>query len=68
MRLRNAFKPYFDGSIYESAFNVLTETFDENKIDIREIDQAINNISAFSGFAKIYTETLKQGPMSENIK
>ena len=68
VRLRNAFKPYFDGSIYESAFNVLTETFDENKIDIREIDQAINNISAFSGFAKIYTETLKQGPMSENIK
>lgn len=68
VRLRNAFKPYFAGSVYESAFNVLTETFDENRIDIKAIDQAINSISAFSGFAKIYTENLKQGPMSENIK
>ena len=65
VRLRNTFKPYFEKTAYESAFNVLTDTFDADKISLNKINQVINNISAFSGFAEMYTQMLKTAPIGE---
>ena len=59
------FKPYFEKTAYESAFNVLTDTFDADKISLNKINQVINNISAFSGFAEMYTQMLKTAPIGE---
>ena len=68
VRLKNTFEPYFKDTAYSSAFKVLTDNFSTDKINLEEIDKAINNIAAFSSFAKIYTASLKAGPLSETIK
>ena len=68
VRLKNTFEPFFKDTPYSSAFKVLTDSFESNKIDLKEIDKAINNIAAFSSFARIYTDSLKSGPLSETIK
>ena len=68
VRLRNTFEPFFKETPYYSAFNVLTRTLDENKIDLSNIDQAINDISAFGNFARIYTRSLQNASLSETIK
>ena len=68
VRLKNTFEPFFKDTPYSSAFKVLTDSFESNKIDLKEIDKAINNIAAFSSFAKIYTDSLKSATLSETIK
>lgn len=68
VRLRNTFEPFFKDTPYYSAFNVLTRTLDENKIDLNSIDQAINDVAAFSNFAKIYAQNLQNSSLSETIK
>lgn len=68
VRLRNTFKPYFQNTPYISIFNVLTDTLEADKIDIKNIDETINNISAFSNFAKIYAESMQKSSLSETIK
>lgn len=68
VRLRNTFEPFFKDTPYYSAFNVLTRTLDENRIDLQDIDQAINDISAFGNFAKIYAQSLQNSSLSETIK
>ena len=68
IRLRNKFYPYFKNTKYESAFNVLTNHLDEDTVDIDAINQAINEVAAFSNFAKIYSETIKNTSLSETIK
>ena len=68
VRLKNTFEPFFKETPYSSAFKVLTDSFESNKIDLKEIDKAINNIAAFSSFAKIYTDSLKSATLSETIK
>lgn len=68
VRLKNTFEPFFKDTPFSSMFKVLTDNFESNKIDIKEIDKAINNIAAFSSFAKIYTDSLKNDPLSETIK
>lgn len=68
VRLKNTFEPFFKDTPYSSAFKVLTDSFESNKIDLKEIDKAINNIAAFSSFAKIYTDSLKNATLSETIK
>ncbi len=68
VRLKNTFEPFFKATPFESAFNVLTDTLEENKIDLKNIDETINNISAFSNFAKIYSQTLQNSTLSETIQ
>ena len=68
VRLRNTFEPYFKDTAYYSAFNVLTETFENDKIDIKAIDKAINNIAAFHNFAKLYSQSLQNNTLSQTIQ
>ena len=68
VRLRNKFMPYFKDTKYESAFNVLTSQLEDDKIDIEAINRAINEAAAFSNFAKIYANSLKNNTLSETIK
>ena len=58
VRLRNSFMPYFEKTKYYSAFSVLTNTFENDKINIRTLDKAIDDIKTFSNFAKIYNTSL----------
>ena len=68
VRLRNTFEPFFKDTPYYSAFNVLTRTLDENKIDLNSIDKAINDVASFSNFARIYAQNLQNSSFSETIK
>lgn len=60
IRLRNKFMPYFKDTKYYSAFSVLTDTLENDQINIRVIDKAINDIETFSNFARIYNKSLIQ--------
>ena len=59
VRLRNKFMPYFKGTPYHSAFNILTNRLEKEKIDITAIRSVINDVQNFNNFAKFYTDSLK---------
>lgn len=61
VRLRNKFMPYFEKTKYQSAFNILTNHLEPDKVDLREINNVVNDVQAFSNFAKAYNDTLKNG-------
>ena len=59
VRLRNKFLPYFEGTKYYSIFSILTGNLESDKIDMKAINKAINDVTAFSNFTKIYNDSLK---------
>ena len=59
VRVRNKFLPYFENTKYYSSFSLLTSTMDNDKIDLKEINQMINEVTAFSNFTKLYNQALK---------
>ena len=60
VRLRNKFMPFFKDTPYHSAFNVLTNHLEKEKIDIKAINSIINDVQNFNDFSKFYTESLKE--------
>lgn len=68
VRLRNTFQPYFAKTPYYSTFNVLTNNLEKDKIDIKAINQAVNDIAAFSNFSKIYSKSLRDSTLSKPAK
>ena len=63
VRLRNKFLPYFKDTPFYSAFNVLTNHLEKEKIDINAINSAITDIQNFSNFSKFYTDSLKESDL-----
>ena len=63
-RVKNTFMPYFEKTPYASTFKVLTSNLETDKVDMNAIDQAVENISAYSDFSKIYNDSL----LKENYK
>ena len=59
VRLRNKFAPFFKGTAHQSAFNVLTNHLEEDKIDIGAIKSVISDIKDFNAFARFYTGKLE---------
>lgn len=59
VRLRHKFEPYFVNTKYDSAFNILTNPLEADKIELKAIKNAVNDVQAFSNFAKNYNESLK---------
>ena len=59
VRLRNKFLPYFENTKYYSPFSVLTGNLENDKIDLKAINQTINDVQAFSNFTKLYNDSLK---------
>ena len=57
-RIRNTFMPYFEKTPYASSFKVLTSNLETDRVDMNAIDQAVENISAYSDFSKIYDASL----------
>lgn len=57
-RIRNTFLSYFEKTPYYSTFNILTSNLETNRVDMNSIDKAVNDISAYSNFSKIYDESL----------
>ena len=68
LRLRNKFMPYFKDTKHYSTFSILTSNLEYDKIDLKAINQVINDTSAFRNFTKIYNDTLKNNSLSETIK
>ena len=66
VRLRNKFMPYFQGTKYYSVFSVLTNTLEDKQLNIRNINQAVNDIETFSNFAKIYNQALIGNTVKDN--
>lgn len=67
VRLRNKFMPYFRNTKYYSVFNILTGQLEDDKIDINSINRIVNDVAAFSNFAKIYTDSLKSSDLTKDI-
>ena len=63
IRLRNKFAPYFNGTAHQSAFNVLTNHLEEDKVDVGAIKTVISDIKNFNDFARFYTEKLEHDPV-----
>lgn len=63
IRLKNKFAPYFKGTAHQSAFNVLTNHLEEDKIDVKAIKSVISDIKNFNDFARFYTEKLEHDPV-----
>lgn len=59
VRLRNKFLPWFADTKYHSAFNILTNYLETDKIDLKEISQVVSDVQTFSDYAKVYNESLK---------
>jgi len=59
VRLRNKFLPYFSNTKYYSIFNILTKQLEQDKVDIKEINNIVNDVQAFTNYAKIYGESLQ---------
>ncbi len=59
VRLRNKFMPYFAKTKYHSVFNILTDYLETDTIDIKKINDIVNNVKAYSDFAKVYNDSLK---------
>lgn len=68
VRLRNKFLPYFDKTPYYSTFNVLTSNLEKDKIDLKAINQAVNDIAAFSNFSKIYNQSLREKTLDKTVE
>ena len=60
IRLKNKFEPFFKGTAHQSAFNILTNHLEDDKIDIGSINTVISDIQDFNNFARFYTEKLEQ--------
>lgn len=58
VRVRNTFLPYFEKTPYASLFNVLSGHLEEDTISLKDIDDTIQNVQAFSNFTKQYTQSL----------
>lgn len=63
VRLRNKFLPYFKDTKYYSPFSILTGTLERDTIDLKAINQTINDITAFSNFTKLYNDALKNSDL-----
>ena len=59
VRLRNKFLPYFADTKYHSIFNILTNQLEKDKVDIKEINSIVNDVQTFTGYAKLYQESLQ---------
>lgn len=59
VRLRNKFLPYFANTKYHSIFNILTNQLEKDKVDISKIDSIVNDVQTFTGYAKLYQESLQ---------
>lgn len=68
VRLRNKFLPFFENTKYYSTFSILTSNLENDKIDLKAINQTINDVTAFRNFTKIYNDSLKNNSLSETIK
>lgn len=68
LRLRNKFMPYFKDTKHYSTFSILTNNLEYDKIDLKAINQVINDTSAFRNFTKIYNDSLKNNSLSETVK
>ena len=67
VRLRNKFMPFFKDTKYYSTFSILTSNLEDDKVDLKAINQVINDISAFRNFTRIYNDSLKNNSLSETI-
>lgn len=65
VRVRNTFLPYFEKTSYASIFNLLTDHLENDTISIKDINHTIQNVQAFSDFAKQYTKSLLTEPVKE---
>lgn len=70
-RIRNTFLPYFKDTKQYATFNVLTSNLETNRVDMQAINQAVESISAYSDFSKIYNDNLlnqipKQVPLKQD--
>ena len=65
VRVRNTFLPYFEETPYISIFNILTDFLENDKISLKDVDHTIQNVQAFSNFAKQYTKSLMSETVSE---
>lgn len=65
VRLRNKFMPYFKDTKYYSAFSILTNRLENDKVDIKAIDNVVNDVEAFSNFARIYNDALRADTMGK---
>lgn len=63
IRLKNKFAPFFEGTAHQSAFNVLTNHLEADKIDIGSIKTVISDIKNFNNFARFYTGKLEHEPL-----
>ena len=68
VRLRNKFAPFFKGTAHQSAFNVLTNHLEEDKIDIGSIKTVISDIKNFNDFARFYTGKLEHEPENKHLE
>ena len=59
VRLRNKFLPYFANTKYHSIFNILTNQLEKDKVDIKEINSIVNDVQTFTGYARLYQESLQ---------
>lgn len=67
VRLHNKFMPFFQNTKYHSVFNILTDTLEDDKIDLKAINNIVNDVAAYSDFSKIYTNSLKVSDLSKDI-
>ncbi|MBE6459103.1 MAG: hypothetical protein E7010_04790 [Alphaproteobacteria bacterium] len=58
VRLRNKFLPYFEKTPHYSAFNILTNHLEKDKIDIKEIRSIVDDVRNFSKISRSYYESL----------
>ena len=68
VRLRNKFLPYFENTKYYSPFSILTGNLENDKIDLKAINQTINDVQAFSNFTKLYNDSLKNNHLDTQNK
>ncbi len=68
VRLRNKFLPYFAKTPYYSTFNVLTNNLEADKIDLQAINQAVNDIAAYSNFSKLYNKSLRDNTLAKPVE
>lgn len=68
IRLRNKFLPYFAKTPYYSTFNVLTNNLETDKIDLNAINQAVNDIAAYSNFSKLYNKSLRDNTLAKPVE
>ena len=65
VRVRNKFMPYFANTKYHSIFNILTKQLEKNKIDIKDINNIVNDVQTFTNYAKAYSESLQHSNLEE---